>query len=94
MYLFIPHCHGNGLVIGGVYSRYTCDSLMGSQITVGFTDKRWVHGYTHERLIGCRSPWTMVYKIVIANGLRLQPEYDYSASALYYILATVLFPGL
>ena len=44
----MPHCHGNGLVIGGVYSRYTRDSLMGSRITVGFMDI-----YMHERLIGC-----------------------------------------
>ena len=27
---FIPHCHGNGLVNGGVYSGYTCDYLISS----------------------------------------------------------------
>ena len=36
----------------------------------------------------------MGYKIVIAHGLGLPPEYNDSASALYYILAIVLVPGL
>ena len=30
--MFIPHCHGNGLIIGGVYLRYMRDYLMDSRI--------------------------------------------------------------
>ena len=37
---FIPHCHGNGLVISGVYSGYMQDHLIGSWIC-------WVHVYMH-----------------------------------------------
>ena len=32
IYTLIPHSHGNGLVIGGVYSRYMSDYLMSSRI--------------------------------------------------------------
>ena len=53
IYILIPHCHGNGLVIGGVYLQYISDYLMGSRITVRFMDNRRVHGYTHEKLTGC-----------------------------------------
>ena len=38
--IFIPHCHGNGLVISGVYSHYMHDYLMGSRIYGRFTDVR------------------------------------------------------
>ena len=48
----LPHCHGNGLVIGEVSSQYTCDHLMDSQIYVRFIDRLWVHECMDERLIG------------------------------------------
>ena len=38
IHVFIPQCHGNRLVIGGVHLRYMRDYLMGSQLTIGFTD--------------------------------------------------------
>ena len=38
IYSLMPHCYGNGLVISGVRSRYTDDYLMGSWITIGFTN--------------------------------------------------------
>ena len=53
-----------------------------------FTDIRRVHGYTHKRFIGCPITTDNGYKIVIL------PEYNYSALASYYILATVLVPGV
>ena len=106
--IFVPHCHGNRLVIDGVYSQYTCDHLMDSQIYIRFIDILRVHGCMDERLIG--HPIAMDNG-VIAQELGLLPVYNYSASAsnspqlqirlsfefasaLHYILVTVLVPGL
>ena len=76
--IFVPHCHGNGLVIGGVYSQYTCDHLMDSQIYVRFIDILRAHGCMDERLIG--HPIAKDNE-VIAQELGLLSVYNYSASA-------------
>ena len=55
---------------------YTHDYLMVSLMTDGFTNIR-----TNISL-AAQSPWTMGYKIVIAHGLGLPPEYNYSVLAL------------
>ena len=44
----IPHCHGNGLVINGVYLQYMCDYLTSS--LVQFSDE-FIDIRMHERLI-------------------------------------------
>ena len=71
--MLIPHSHGNGLVIGGVYLRYM--HLMGSRIIVGSMDIRT------KVYLAAQSPWTMRCKIVIPHGLGLLPEYNYLALA-------------
>ena len=38
--MFIPHCHGNGLVISGVHSQYMRNYLMGSRI---YTTGSWIY---------------------------------------------------
>ena len=54
--LFIPHCHGNRLAIGGVYLRCTRDYLMGSWITVGFTPS-WIYAQKVNWLPDCHGQW-------------------------------------
>ena len=54
------HCHGNGLVISGVYSGYTQHYLIGSRIYA-------------RKVNWPPDPWTMGYIRVIPHRLGLPP---------------------